>query len=172
MKARVELEPQVADFVRSLAPEPRKRLREGLRGLEQDKGTSNNWKRTWLAMPGCGRAVIESSFASLPKAANESSAASSLRSAPWFTNCSPKSCAARPANTERIAHAAFVVIPAAGANPSARARVRRLPSAGGVWTFSAALHPFRVGIGRRTFRSHRRLEPELCAPNKRLEFGS
>jgi len=38
MKARVELEPQVADFVRSLAPEPRKRLREGLRGLEQDKG--------------------------------------------------------------------------------------------------------------------------------------
>lgn len=38
MKIRVELDPQVADFVRALAPEPRKRLREGLRGLEQDKG--------------------------------------------------------------------------------------------------------------------------------------
>ena len=38
MKARVELDPQVAGFVRSLAPEPRKCLREGLRGLEQDKG--------------------------------------------------------------------------------------------------------------------------------------
>jgi mRNA interferase RelE/StbE len=38
MKTRVELDPQVADFVRSLAPEPRKRLREGLHGLEQEKG--------------------------------------------------------------------------------------------------------------------------------------
>jgi mRNA-degrading endonuclease RelE of RelBE toxin-antitoxin system len=38
MKVRVELDPQVADFVRSLAPEPRRRLRESLRGLEQDKG--------------------------------------------------------------------------------------------------------------------------------------
>ena len=38
MRARVELDPQVADFVCSLAPEPRKHLREGLRGLEQDKG--------------------------------------------------------------------------------------------------------------------------------------
>ena len=38
MKTRVELDPQVADFVRSLAPEPRRRLREGLRGLEEEKG--------------------------------------------------------------------------------------------------------------------------------------
>ena len=38
MKIRVELDPQVADFVRALAPEPRKRLREGLHGLEQEKG--------------------------------------------------------------------------------------------------------------------------------------
>jgi len=38
MKARVELDPQVAGFVRSLAPEPSECLREGLRGLEQDKG--------------------------------------------------------------------------------------------------------------------------------------
>lgn len=38
MKVRVELDPQVANFVRSLAPEPRKRLRESLRGLEQEKG--------------------------------------------------------------------------------------------------------------------------------------
>ncbi|MBI5386061.1 MAG: hypothetical protein HZA90_15410 [Verrucomicrobia bacterium] len=38
MKVRVEIDPQVADFVRALAPEPRKRLREGLHGLEQDKG--------------------------------------------------------------------------------------------------------------------------------------
>ena len=38
MKTRVELDPEVADFVRSLAPEPRRRLREGLRGLEEEKG--------------------------------------------------------------------------------------------------------------------------------------
>jgi len=38
MNIRVELDPQVAAFVRALAPEPRKRLREGLRGLEQEKG--------------------------------------------------------------------------------------------------------------------------------------
>ena len=38
MKIRVELDPQVADFVRALAPEPRQRLRQGLRGLEHEKG--------------------------------------------------------------------------------------------------------------------------------------
>ena len=38
MKIRVELDPRVAEFVRSLAPEPRKRLRQALHGLEQDKG--------------------------------------------------------------------------------------------------------------------------------------
>lgn len=38
MKIRVELDPQVADFVRALAPEPRKRLRKALHGLEQEKG--------------------------------------------------------------------------------------------------------------------------------------
>lgn len=38
MKIRVELDPRVAAFVRALAPEPRKRLREGLRRLEQEKG--------------------------------------------------------------------------------------------------------------------------------------
>jgi len=38
MKIRVELDPQVAAFVRSLAPEPRKRLRQALHGLEQEKG--------------------------------------------------------------------------------------------------------------------------------------
>ena len=38
MKTRVELDPQVADFVRSLAPEPRRRLRDGLRGLEKESG--------------------------------------------------------------------------------------------------------------------------------------
>ena len=38
MKTKVELDPQVAAFVRSLAPEPRKRLRIALRGLEQEKG--------------------------------------------------------------------------------------------------------------------------------------
>ncbi len=41
MKVRVELDPQVAGFVRALAPEPRKRLREALRGLEQEKGDLN-----------------------------------------------------------------------------------------------------------------------------------
>ena len=38
MKTRVELDPETADFIRSLAPEPRRRLRESLRGLEEDKG--------------------------------------------------------------------------------------------------------------------------------------
>ena len=38
MKTRVELDPAVADFVRALAPEPRRRLREGLRRLEEEKG--------------------------------------------------------------------------------------------------------------------------------------
>jgi mRNA-degrading endonuclease RelE of RelBE toxin-antitoxin system len=38
MKTRVELDPQVVAFVRSLAPEPRKRLRASLRGLVQEKG--------------------------------------------------------------------------------------------------------------------------------------
>ena len=38
MKTRVELDSQVADFVRALAPEPRRRLRAGLHGLEQEQG--------------------------------------------------------------------------------------------------------------------------------------
>jgi mRNA-degrading endonuclease RelE of RelBE toxin-antitoxin system len=38
MKAKVELDPQVADFVRALAPEPRKRLRDALHGLERERG--------------------------------------------------------------------------------------------------------------------------------------
>ena len=35
---RVELASQVVDFVRSLAPEPRKRLRDALHDLEKEKG--------------------------------------------------------------------------------------------------------------------------------------
>ncbi|MBU0677980.1 MAG: hypothetical protein KJ626_07665 [Verrucomicrobia bacterium] len=35
---RIELSPQVADFLRSLAPEPRKQLRAALRDLAKDKG--------------------------------------------------------------------------------------------------------------------------------------
>lgn len=38
MKIRVELDPQVASFVRALAPEPRRRLRQALRKLEQEEG--------------------------------------------------------------------------------------------------------------------------------------
>jgi mRNA-degrading endonuclease RelE of RelBE toxin-antitoxin system len=38
MKTKVELDPQVADFVRSLAPEPRKRVRQALRNLENESG--------------------------------------------------------------------------------------------------------------------------------------
>jgi len=38
MKTRVELDPQVVTFVRSLAPEPRQRLRTALHGLEREKG--------------------------------------------------------------------------------------------------------------------------------------
>ena len=32
------MDPQVAEFVRSLAPEPRRRLRAALRGLEEEAG--------------------------------------------------------------------------------------------------------------------------------------
>lgn len=35
---KVRLSPQVVDFVRSLAPEPRRRLRQALRDLAQGKG--------------------------------------------------------------------------------------------------------------------------------------
>jgi len=38
MKTRVELDPQVVAFVRSLAPEPRRRVRLALRGLEEERG--------------------------------------------------------------------------------------------------------------------------------------
>ena len=38
MKIRIELDPQVAEFVRSLSPEPRRRLRKALRGLEEEAG--------------------------------------------------------------------------------------------------------------------------------------
>ena len=38
MKTKVELSEQVLNFVRSLAPEPRRALRLGLRGLEQERG--------------------------------------------------------------------------------------------------------------------------------------
>jgi mRNA-degrading endonuclease RelE of RelBE toxin-antitoxin system len=35
---KVRLAPQVADFIRRLAPEPRRRLRQALRDLEKGKG--------------------------------------------------------------------------------------------------------------------------------------
>jgi mRNA-degrading endonuclease RelE of RelBE toxin-antitoxin system len=38
MKIRVELDPQVVRFVRALAPEPRKLLRQALRRLVDEKG--------------------------------------------------------------------------------------------------------------------------------------
>ena len=38
MKTTVELSEQALNFVRSLAPEPRRSLRAGLRDLEQDRG--------------------------------------------------------------------------------------------------------------------------------------
>jgi mRNA-degrading endonuclease RelE of RelBE toxin-antitoxin system len=38
MKTRVELDPQVVEFVRGLTPEPRKLVRRGLRGLVDQRG--------------------------------------------------------------------------------------------------------------------------------------
>ncbi len=38
MKTKVEISDQVLDFVRSLAPEPRRSLRRGLRELEGERG--------------------------------------------------------------------------------------------------------------------------------------
>ena len=38
MKTRVELDPQVVSFVWTLAPEPRKRLRQALRRLQVESG--------------------------------------------------------------------------------------------------------------------------------------
>ena len=39
---RVELEQQVVDFVRSLAPQPRRALREALRKLQKEEGDIRN----------------------------------------------------------------------------------------------------------------------------------
>jgi hypothetical protein len=38
MKTKVEISDQVLNFVRSLAPEPRRSLRLALRGLEDERG--------------------------------------------------------------------------------------------------------------------------------------
>ena len=38
MKTLIEILPEAADFVRALAPEPRRRLRLAIRGLEHGKG--------------------------------------------------------------------------------------------------------------------------------------
>jgi mRNA-degrading endonuclease RelE of RelBE toxin-antitoxin system len=38
MKTKVEVSDQVLNFVRSLAPDPRRSLRLGLRGLEDERG--------------------------------------------------------------------------------------------------------------------------------------
>ena len=38
MKTKVEVDPQVANFIRSLAPEPRKQVRAALRELEHERG--------------------------------------------------------------------------------------------------------------------------------------
>jgi mRNA-degrading endonuclease RelE of RelBE toxin-antitoxin system len=38
VKAEVQWSTQVAEFVGSLAPDPRKKLRAGIRGLESDQG--------------------------------------------------------------------------------------------------------------------------------------
>jgi len=38
MSTEVQWSPQVREFVASLAPEPRRKLRAGIRGLAQDKG--------------------------------------------------------------------------------------------------------------------------------------
>jgi mRNA-degrading endonuclease RelE of RelBE toxin-antitoxin system len=38
MKTKVEISDQVLNFVRSLAPEPRRSIRLALRGLEDDRG--------------------------------------------------------------------------------------------------------------------------------------
>lgn len=42
MKAEVQWSEQVAQFVASLAPEPKKRLRAGIRGLRDDRGDSKD----------------------------------------------------------------------------------------------------------------------------------
>jgi len=41
MSTKTELSSQILDFVRSLAPEPRKALRAGLHGLEKNAGDIN-----------------------------------------------------------------------------------------------------------------------------------
>lgn len=57
MKISVELDPQVAGLVRALAPEPRRRLREALRGLEQERG---DLKQLEADLAGCTRLWIGS----------------------------------------------------------------------------------------------------------------
>ena len=107
MKIRVELDPQVVDFVRALAPEPRKRLREALHGLEHEKGDLQQLEADltgYARLRVGGYRVIVRFFR---KAANVSPAASSQKSAPWFTSCLPKFCTVRPAGNDRSRHGNF-----------------------------------------------------------------
>lgn len=81
MKNRVELDPQVAGFVRALAPDPRKCLRDGLRGLEEEKGDLKQLEGE-LAGYACAWAVTASSFVFSRRAVSGLPAASSPRSGP------------------------------------------------------------------------------------------
>jgi hypothetical protein len=58
MKVKVELDPQVVNFIRSAGPDPRKRLRQALRDLEHEKGISSIWKLNWRDTRGYALAII------------------------------------------------------------------------------------------------------------------
>jgi hypothetical protein len=49
---KVELEQQVVDFVRSLAPKPRQLIRRSLKNLENETGDGRS-KVNWRAFTGC-----------------------------------------------------------------------------------------------------------------------
>src|SRR5436309_4509564 len=56
MKTRVELSEQVLNFVRSLAPEPPRALRLGLRGLAEGRGDLKQIEGElagWCRLPNC-----------------------------------------------------------------------------------------------------------------------
>ena len=58
MKTKVEISDQVLNFVRSLAPEPRRSLRLALRGLEDERGDMPR-KETFYYAKGIEEFVIQ-----------------------------------------------------------------------------------------------------------------
>ena len=129
MKTRVELDPEVVDFVRSLAPEPRRRLREGLRGLAEEKG---DLKQLEADLAGYARLRVGgyrvTSYASLPSGANVSRAVSMRSAVRWCMSCFRRFCTARDERGGGCPNLAQSIAAIAGTLKCCHGRVFSLPS--------------------------------------------